>query len=397
MARRYNRDSRGRFASGGGGGSRRPAARGISRGTNRLTRDNSGRITSVGGDGATARGGRLRTTSGKQRATQTARISGGRAAGTVTRSGARRTAAAAAAVKPAAVSKRQESLRKGAERNNARADKIDAKVKALETEYRSKGSNFYTQPVKTRERDRMHEKMQQAVKLRDEAASLRQKARNANRMADRIKPPAPPKSSNGNSRMERAIRNEAAGSTSFRRNPKGYQKRITALTAQKIYKTGDITGELSLRQRVGRGFRLPRDQRPNPTNPTTRAAAAAAKPVRRQPLRGVNAAVASNPAGFKGLPVSLRSRSRAGAAYRAKVNQLGKSTAASRGFNEAIARGQRGGVAQSAPRTVFRQGRMAQMTLSGKVEQVRGGRIRPVGTRSSSGAIKMDRPRKRRS
>ena len=74
MARRYNRDSRGRFASGGGGGgSRRPAARGISRGTNRLTRDNSGRITSVGGDGATARGGRLRTASGKQRATQTLR------------------------------------------------------------------------------------------------------------------------------------------------------------------------------------------------------------------------------------------------------------------------------------------------------------------------------------
>jgi hypothetical protein len=74
MARRYNRDSRGRFASGGGGGgSKRPAARGISRGTNRLTRDNSGRITSVGGDGATARGGRLRTASGNQRATQTLR------------------------------------------------------------------------------------------------------------------------------------------------------------------------------------------------------------------------------------------------------------------------------------------------------------------------------------
>jgi hypothetical protein len=47
-----------------------------------LTRDNAGRITSVGGDGATARGGRLRTASGNQRATQTARISGGRAAGT---------------------------------------------------------------------------------------------------------------------------------------------------------------------------------------------------------------------------------------------------------------------------------------------------------------------------
>lgn len=75
MARTYKRDSRGRFASGGGSG--RPAARPAPRGKNRLTRDNSGRITSVGGDGATARGGRLRTASGKLRATQTAKISGG--------------------------------------------------------------------------------------------------------------------------------------------------------------------------------------------------------------------------------------------------------------------------------------------------------------------------------
>ena len=76
MARTYKRDSRGRFA-GGGGSSGRPAAKPAPRGKNRLTRDNSGRITSQGGDGATARGGRLRTASGKQRATQTARIKGG--------------------------------------------------------------------------------------------------------------------------------------------------------------------------------------------------------------------------------------------------------------------------------------------------------------------------------
>jgi hypothetical protein len=76
MARTYRRDSRGRFA-GGGGGSSRPAAKPAPRGTNRLTRDNSGRITSQGGNGATARGGRLKTASGKLRATQTARIKGG--------------------------------------------------------------------------------------------------------------------------------------------------------------------------------------------------------------------------------------------------------------------------------------------------------------------------------
>lgn len=48
----------------------------VSKGTNRLTRDNSGRITSVGGDGATVRGGRLKTASGKQRGTQVARLQG---------------------------------------------------------------------------------------------------------------------------------------------------------------------------------------------------------------------------------------------------------------------------------------------------------------------------------
>lgn len=58
-------------------------ARSVSRGTNRLTRDNAGRITSVGGNGATARGGRLRTASGKQRGVQTARVKAGGGAGRV--------------------------------------------------------------------------------------------------------------------------------------------------------------------------------------------------------------------------------------------------------------------------------------------------------------------------
>jgi hypothetical protein len=86
MARSYKRDANGRFAGGGGGsggGGKRPAAKAVSRGANRLTRDNAGKITSVGGNGATARGGRLKTASGKQRATQTARAIGGSRAGTI--------------------------------------------------------------------------------------------------------------------------------------------------------------------------------------------------------------------------------------------------------------------------------------------------------------------------
>ena len=87
MARKYKRDSNGRFAGGGGGssggGSKRPAAKTVSRGVNRLTRDNAGKITSVGGSGATARGGRLRTAAGNKRATVTAKVAGGSPAGTI--------------------------------------------------------------------------------------------------------------------------------------------------------------------------------------------------------------------------------------------------------------------------------------------------------------------------
>ena len=83
MARTYKRDGIGRFAGGGGSSGGRPAAKSVSRGVNRLTRDNAGKITSVGGSGATARGGRLKTAAGNKRAMQTAKVSGGRPAGTM--------------------------------------------------------------------------------------------------------------------------------------------------------------------------------------------------------------------------------------------------------------------------------------------------------------------------
>ncbi|MGA1114845.1 MAG: hypothetical protein ACO3TI_07895 [Aquiluna sp.] len=86
--RTYKRDGNGRFASTGGGGSKRPAAKRVAKGPNKVTRDNAGRITSVGGDGATMRGGRLRTAGGKLRATQTARVKApGAKAGTIAKGG----------------------------------------------------------------------------------------------------------------------------------------------------------------------------------------------------------------------------------------------------------------------------------------------------------------------
>lgn len=81
--RTYARDNRGRFASTGTARSRPAPKQAATRGPNRLTRDNSGRIVGVGKNGATARGGRLRTGAGNQRATQTARLKTVKPAGTI--------------------------------------------------------------------------------------------------------------------------------------------------------------------------------------------------------------------------------------------------------------------------------------------------------------------------
>jgi hypothetical protein len=235
MARRYSRDNRGRFAS--------------------------------GGTGATARGGRLKTASGKTRATQTTKAAAAKPSGTVTGK-VKRNPAAAGKIGKAKPTSRKDQLAAGAKKRNAQADRIDAKVKKLEGEYRSKDAAFYTQGVKPAGRDRMIAKSQQAAQLREQSAALRSKASNAEKMASKIKN-KPTKSSGGNARLGRAIKNEAAGSTSYSRNPKGYQKRITALTAQQIYKTGDFMAGISVAKAAGKGFRLPRNERS-----TTKAAAA---------------------------------------------------------------------------------------------------------------------------
>jgi hypothetical protein len=128
-ARTYVRDGNGRFAGGGGGGGgggKRPKAKAMAKGANRLVRDNSGKITGAS-EGATAREGRFRTAGGKLRATQTAKISGGAGirANTIAKGGggvrgsvarglaatrkARMTAAKPAAAKPMAKSAPEQS------------------------------------------------------------------------------------------------------------------------------------------------------------------------------------------------------------------------------------------------------------------------------------------------
>jgi hypothetical protein len=193
---------------------------------------------------------------------------GAKAAGTV---GKPRGLKPGAIKSKSAATTRKGQLAAGAQRRNAQASRIDAKVKALEGQYRSKDAAFYTQGAKPAARDRMIAKSQQAAQLREQSAALRTKAANAEKMASKIKD-KPIKASGGDARLGRAIKNEAAGSTQSRRNPKGYQKRITALTAQKVYKTGDFMAGVSLAQAAGKGFRLPRSQRAATRPAATRGA-----------------------------------------------------------------------------------------------------------------------------
>jgi hypothetical protein len=152
----------------------------------RYSRDNRGRFAGAG-TGATARGGRLKTAAGNKRAMQTAKVSGGSPAGTIKGKIKRDPGAAGKVGQQAKPASRKEQLAAGAKKRNAQADRIDARVKKLEGEYRGKDAAFYTQGAKPAGRDRMIAKSQQAAQLREESASLRTKAANAEKMSQRVK------------------------------------------------------------------------------------------------------------------------------------------------------------------------------------------------------------------
>jgi hypothetical protein len=151
----------------------------------KYARDNRGRFASRGG-GATARGGRLKTASGKKRATQTMQAAAAKPSGAIAGK-VKRNPAAAGKIGAAKPTSRKDQLAAGAKKRNAQADRIDAKVKKLEGEYRSKDAAFYTQGVKPAGRDRMIAKSQQAAQLREQSAALRSKAANAEKMSQRVK------------------------------------------------------------------------------------------------------------------------------------------------------------------------------------------------------------------
>ena len=125
--------------------------------------------------------------------------------------------------------------------------------------------------------------------------------------------------------------------------------------------------------------------------PVTSTANQAAKP---KPLKGVGAVVARNLKGFAGIPVDIRSKRKAKKAYSAKVNELGRRVAMSKGIGIAVRK--RAGTYRPAARQIFSRGKNKQLTLFGGAETVKTGAMRRVGVRDASNKIAFDRPKKPR-
>lgn len=153
------------------------------RGRNRLTRDNAGRIQGIGGSGATARGGRLKTASGKQRGTVLMKAQGqGRLRGG---KGAGGGAGAKSGVGQAKKLTQKEKWAKRAELLRQQADRADARGQSIYDRNRRPGDNaFWTQPGLGKQRDKARAAIGRAFDEQKKAERLRQRAANLEQLAN---------------------------------------------------------------------------------------------------------------------------------------------------------------------------------------------------------------------
>jgi len=335
--RTYKRDGNGRFASTGTSGKKsRPPAKSVAKGVNKLTRDNAGKITSVGGDGATARGGRLRTASGNLRATQTTRIAGGRA-GMVGKGGKLKGSKVLPTTRLTDNSRLPASQRPGSMTNTLRSV-MGSLAK------------------------------QDAKRIREVEAITGQKVRAT-------------KSNVGTAASNR-VKATGAGSKSVSQTLRAGLRELAQSDARTMRGMAEIVRNSTPKLSGGKGLSARGKLRPA-ANPKPAQLPAATG--RRKPLKGVGEVVKRNLTGFAGMPVEIRSRKQAAAAQRFRRNELGKKAAASKGFNEAVAKRQT--FADSAPRTVVGRKKIRQFTLSGGVKTMGAGRFKEVGTMTGDGRV----------
>lgn len=201
----------------------------MQRGTNRLTRDNAGRITSVGGDGATARGGRLRTASGKQRATVTAKGIGKAPAGTVSKAGK---------VKGAA---RASSARQGAARVSSARQAATDRLK-VKTQTRRAMRADRASVVTPGQRSRL-EAGKGATMKGARPASTVAKPRTAGNTKEQVASRVQRKLAAERAKMSVINRAERVGATQGNQRERSYKRQATLERAQTFLATGKLPGK----------------------------------------------------------------------------------------------------------------------------------------------------------
>lgn len=340
----------------------------------KYVRDNRGRFAS---SGATARGGRLKTASGNKRATQTMQAKGGRA-GTIGKPKGLKPGAIKPkpAAKPAARSRAAAVNRSGqASRGLARASKSAMESRRLQ----ATGGAFKSPAAKA--------KMDRTNKIAADAQAFYGTGTKAGASGQKLGtvPLSQVKRYNALDRARRKEKqtysrelSEVTGSTDRRRASAAMPKadlasrKISRIesTMRKLSnspntpnvpvlprarKVGEqITGRRNLYRRV-----TPTTQAPRVANTVARSRPKP-KSSSRKPLTGVNSVVGRNLAGFKGLPVSLRSRKQAASSQAARRRNLLSYNAVSTGGT-------------------FKRGVNRQLNLlTGRVDRVGAGKFRPV-------------------
>ena len=181
----------------------------------RYSRDNRGRFSSAG-TGATARGGRLKTAAGNKRSTVTAKASGGKPSGTISKKPRGITAKpAAAAPKPAA-----RTSKAPANAAKARYKRAAGAARAQNSDLRGASASSRRAANTAAAKVRLMERSRSTALPKAAADSPR--SRQQNRQIGRIK--------RAQANQAQAMKNESAGA-----NSKMSRKASVAKRAQQIY------------------------------------------------------------------------------------------------------------------------------------------------------------------
>ena len=252
MARRYSRDNRGRFAS--------------------------------GGTGATARGGRLRTAAGNKRATQSTKAApakpSGTMAGKLKRNPAAAPKAAQAAAKPR-VSKLGSRIDPAKQANRKATAAVDRAMaterKSMNAAMRTKGE--FSSPARQAANKRVEDAQRETASLIQTRRNIRAQfpVTTANKPIRAVRPKSTISSktvgaSAKNARVARAKANLASAEN--RRNYTGKNLARSKRTARKALQFMSNPRSAIQNRSLGLGFRMPRSGRPKST------AKAAVKPAK---------------------------------------------------------------------------------------------------------------------